>query len=123
MYTRLWNKYLPIIKILLKRALISEQTLEMNVTDFERAGVARKAGYKFLIRFSNGKVDNVISSSVLAKELSVLLLEDKVVNNLLAQNDYHISMNSKFQLNMLYIPKESLQDEPAIAGEAVATGG
>ena len=122
MYTRLWNKYLPIIKILLKRALTSEQTLHMNVTDFERAGVARKAGYKFLIRFSNGKVDNVISSSILAKELSVLLLEDKVVNNLLVQNDYHVSMNAKFQLSIIHIPKESLETEHATATESVATG-
>ena len=122
MYTRLWNKYLPIIKILLKRALTSEQTLDMNVTDFERAGVARKAGYKFLIRFSNGKVDNVISGSVLAKELSVLFLEDKVVNSLLVQNDYHISMNAKFQLSIIHIPKESQESEHATTSEAVSTG-
>ena len=36
MYTQIWNKYLPIIRILLKRSTGSDQTLNLNATDFER---------------------------------------------------------------------------------------
>ena len=44
MYTQIWSKYLPIIKILLKRSANGNQTLELNRIDFERAGTGRKAG-------------------------------------------------------------------------------
>lgn len=116
MYTQTWNKYLPIIKILLKRSVNSPQTLNLNVGDFEKLGSTRKSGYKFSILFSNGRVDNVISSSQMAKELSVVLLEDKMVKDLFTQNDYKIDMNAKFQLSIQYTSKAS-QTESAMVGE------
>jgi hypothetical protein len=105
MYTKIWDKYLPIIKILLKRAAGGDQVLNLNLTDFERAGIARKSGYKFTIQFSNGRVDNVISSVPLAKDLATALQEDPAVKSLLQQNDYHISMNPKYQLGIKFIPR------------------
>lgn len=106
MYTQIWNKYLPIIKILMKRAAGGDQVLDLNVTDFERAGVARKSGYKFTIQFSNGRVDNVISSMPLARDLAIAMQEDRSVKDLLLQNDYHISMNAKYQLSIKFIPRD-----------------
>ena len=98
MYTQIWNKYLPIIRILLKRSHTSDQVLNLNVTDFERAGAARKSGYKFAIHFVNGRVDNIISASPLAKDLAAVLLEDGMVRDLFSRNDYDITMNAKFHL-------------------------
>ena len=117
MYTQLWNKYLPIIKILLKRSLKGEQTLNLNVTDFERAGIARKGGSKFVIGFSKGKADNVIASSPLAKDLSTTLLQDAILKDLFLQNDYQITMNTKYQLVIKCIPVPMLEDE--VTTEAV----
>jgi hypothetical protein len=111
MYTQIWNKYLPIIRILMKKSVAGDQTLNMNLIDFERAGVARKSGYKFLIQLSNGRVDNVISSSELAKDLASVLLQDEVVKDLCTRNDYHISMNAKYQLGIKFIACEHLQEE------------
>jgi len=42
MYTNIWTKYLPIIRIVMKRSLTAEQTLVLNAPDFERAGMKRK---------------------------------------------------------------------------------
>lgn len=106
MYTQIWSKYLPIIRILLKKSAANDQVLNLNITDFERAGLARKAGYKFNILFSNGRVDNIISTSELAKDLASELLQDAVVKELFARNDYQISMNAKFQLSIKFIAKE-----------------
>lgn len=103
MYTQIWNKYLPIIRILLKRAAAEDQVFDLNVSDFKKSGAARKAGYKFLIQFSKGRVDNVISTSELAKDLAFVLLEDKQVKEWFVQNDYHIAMNAKFQLSIKMI--------------------
>ncbi len=119
MYTNVWNKYLPIIKILLKRAKNGDQVLDLNFSDFERAGIGRKAGYKFNIDFSKGKVHNVIINLPLASNLSSLLLQEPMVKELFMNNDYSISMNTKFQLGLKQIPApqtdEVHEEEPEVA--------
>jgi hypothetical protein len=100
MYTQVWTKYLPIIRILIKRSVTGEQVLDMNRIDFERAGSGRKAGYKFTIEFRKGRVGNLISSSPLASNLAAVLLQDAVLKDLFQKNDYDISLNTKFQLHI-----------------------
>ena len=117
MYTQIWNKYLPVIRILLKRSISGNQGLSLNVSDFQRAGVGRKSGYKFSIQFVNGRVDNIISTSALAKDLAALLLQDPVISGLFAQNDYHIDMDAKFHLEIKCFPKEVLHAETAVTPE------
>src|SRR4026208_131393 len=100
MYTHIWNKYLPIIKILLKRSANNDQTLDLNRIDFERAGSGRKAGYKFNIEFSKGRGRNVISGSPLASDLAVVLQQDGLMKNMFSENDYQLTLNTKFQLSI-----------------------
>jgi hypothetical protein len=98
MYVHVWNKYLPIIKILMKKSAAGNQTLDLNRIDFERAGSGRKAGYKFTIELVQGRVANVISGSPLASDLATVLLQEPTVRAVLATNDINISLNTKFQL-------------------------
>lgn len=98
MYTQIWSKYIPIIRILMKRTQNGDQSLDLNKIDFERVGMSRKAGYKFEIELVNGKVANLISSSMLASDLATLMLEDAAIKTLLAENNFTISLNTKFQL-------------------------
>lgn len=112
MYTQIWSKYLPIIKILLKRTLQGDQVLDLNRIDFERAGSGRKAGYKFSIEFNRGRVANIISGSALASDLAQVMLEDANIKPLLLSNHYVVSLNTKFQLSLKNVtPKEA--DEAA----------
>ncbi len=114
MYTNVWNKYLPIIRILLKKTAAADQTLDLNLPDFERAGIARKSGYKFNIVFSKGRVDNVIISSPLASNLAQVLLGDPVIKELFLKNDYNVGMNTKFQMSFkcLAQPQDEIPAEP-----------
>jgi len=100
MYTQLWSKYLPIIKILLKRTANGDQVLDLNRIDFERAGSGRKAGYKFNIEFNKGRVANIISGSALASDLAFVMLEDVNVKTILLENHFTVSLNTKFQLSL-----------------------
>ena len=100
MYTHIWLKYLPIIKILMKRAASGEQTLDLNRIDFERAGTGRKSGYKFTIELNNGRVANVISNSPLAPDLATVILQDDVIKGLLTTSNYQVSLNTRFQLSI-----------------------
>jgi len=120
MYTHIWLKYLPIIKILMKKAAAVDQNLALNRIDFERAGSGRKAGYKFTIEFSNGRVANVISTSPLAVDLAAVMLQDNAVKTLFATANYEISLNTKFQLSIKNTNPKAAEDsaeeqEPAEA--------
>ena len=108
MYTQTWSKYLPVIKILLKRSVSGEQHLALNVPDFEKKG-ARKAAEKFVFKFNKGKTNDMIRSSEIAKDLAFVLLNDAAANELISKNDYQISMNSKFQLSIQFIPELALE--------------
>jgi hypothetical protein len=100
MYNHIWKKYLPIIKILMKKSSAEDQVLDLNRVDFERAGTGRKAGYKFTIEFTDGKVGNVISGSALAMHLASVIMEDDSAKQILKENNYEVSLNTKFQLSI-----------------------
>ncbi len=100
MYNHIWRKYLPIIKILLKKSRTEDQMLILNRIDFEKAGTGRKAGYKFTIEFTDGKVGNVISGSPLAVNLAEVILEDEAAKETLIENNFEVSLNTKFQLTI-----------------------
>jgi len=119
MYTNVWAKYLPIIRIVLKRSITAEQILALNIQDFERAGLRRKSGYKFLIKFKDGKPANVIVDFPLASSLATTLMDDKVIKELISTNEFHVSLNPKFELTIKHIPHVNTVPENA---EEVANG-
>ncbi|MEO7800649.1 MAG: hypothetical protein ABIR81_01545 [Ginsengibacter sp.] len=98
MYSHIWKKYLPFINIHLKRSANGDQVLALNRGDFERAGTGRKAGYKFTIELSEGRVSNVISGSQLAVNLAGVMLENEATKQILKKGHYSVSLNTKFQL-------------------------
>lgn len=98
-YTQVWNKYLPVIRILLKRSASAEQNLGLNRIDFEKGSRGRKPACSFNIELIKGHF-RTISQSVPAKELVAALMEDEVSKSLLRQNTYSISLNSDFQLKI-----------------------
>lgn len=113
MYLHVWNKYLPIIKILMKRSAAGDQTLDLNRIDFEKAGSGRKAGYKFRIEFVHGRVANVISTSPLASDLAAALLNDAAARQILSVHDIDISLSTRFQLTIVNRQKNDRADEVA----------
>jgi hypothetical protein len=113
MYTNVWSKYLPIIRIVMKRSLVAEQVLALNTPDFERAGMKRKSGYKFSFGLKEGKLKNVIIDLPLASSLAGVLLEDSTINELIQTNEFYISLSAKYELTIRHIPHP---EEIAIAG-------
>lgn len=99
MYKQLWQKYVPIVRLLMKRSDAEPQTLELNRLDFDGAGV-KKSNLKFTIEFQNGKVSNIIHDSRIAMDLSDLLLENEQVNDILSEQDVVISVNTKYQMTI-----------------------
>jgi len=84
----------------MKKSVTEEQVLDLNRIDFERAGTGRKAGYKFKIEFTDGKVGNVISGSTLAMHLAQVILEDDAAQEILKEHNFEVSLNTRFQLTI-----------------------
>lgn len=99
MYTHIWNKYLPVIKILLKKSANGEQKMGLNRTDFEKGNKTRKPACSFNVEITNGRF-NTVSQSAAAKDLVTVLLEDEVSKALVRRNHYKLSLNSDFQLSI-----------------------
>ncbi|HZH99969.1 MAG TPA: hypothetical protein VEX63_02415 [Flavisolibacter sp.] len=110
MYTNVWLKYLPALRIVLKKSMTEEQVFRLNAGDFERVGLSRKSGYKFNLQFRNGKVPNIIIDLPVATSLATVLTEDQRIMELFAENEFHISMNGKFELTITHF---ALKAEPA----------
>lgn len=113
MYTYIWNKYFPVIRILMKRSANAEQMLELNRVDFERSGKGRKAIYKFEIAFIDGRPPGMIGDNQLAQSLVPVLMRDDITKELLMQNNYEFSFDTKYQLHIKNIKKQEvpLQEE------------
>ncbi len=99
-YASVWSKYLPIIRILMKRAAVAEQTLIMNRIDFEKAGGTRKAGYKFTISFIKAKPDIILAANEMIQSFITAILEDEMIKQQMLKSDYTFSFSGKFELQI-----------------------
>lgn len=112
-FAAVWSKYLPAIKILIKKAAVTEQLLGMNRNDFEKIVGIKKSGYRFAITFSNGRADALFSGNDIVQAFISVMLEDATIQALFSQNNYAFSFSSKYQLQIKNtgLPKEALPTE------------
>jgi len=99
MYTSTWKKYLPVIKLLLKKSATAEQSFKLNRTDFEKNNRNRKPACSFNIGLTKGKF-NVLTQSAPAKDLVEVLMQDEGAKTLLRANQYTISLDSDLVLKI-----------------------
>ena len=109
MFLQTWNRYLPVIKILLKRSVNAEQTLDMNSSDFHRASGGKKVKYTFSIQLVKGRGQAGENFPPIAKDLVSVLQQDNTTNKFMQQRELEFSMNSSFQL---YIKNNTLVEKP-----------
>lgn len=97
-YLQLWKKYMPVIRLLLKKS--GDQKLQLYRHEFETTGVRNKSGYSFNIEMVNGKVMNKISGTAVAKDLVQSMNENPDLNAWLKSQNIKISMGRSFELNL-----------------------
>ncbi len=128
MYLQTWNKYLPVIRILLKRSIAGPQQMSLNRIDFETGGSrTRKLTCSFNIQLERGRLVT-LSQSVTVKNLLEVLQQDDAVAQLMRQNMYEINLTNAFQLTITNItpvleeetPEEAEVTEGAVEAIAVA---
>ena len=99
MYTYTWKKYLPVIRILLKRSATASQVLTVNRIDFEKANRVKKPVVSFSVELAKGRVIT-INPPLPAKDLLEVLLEDEITRKLIRDNKYFIKFTSSFELHI-----------------------
>lgn len=102
MFIQTWKKYLPVILFLMKRSSKGQQTLDMNLTDFERASGGKKIRLNFSnIIFDNGRVDHDSNHAGLVTDLIMVLHESKPAEILMQYQQFSFSMNINCQLMII----------------------
>jgi hypothetical protein len=99
-YLQTWKKYIPVIRLHLKRSLTEDQSFKLNITDFESAGDRGKSGYTFNLNLENGKVTNNVSGSAVARDLFEALKNDEAIKVLLQDKSIKISVGKSFLLSI-----------------------
>ena len=99
-YTSVWFKYIPVLRILIKKSATEEQVFPFNRIDFERAGYARKSGYKFTVSFENNRTNIIFAGNELIQTFVSVLQEDEIISQLLINNNYTFIFSSKFVLHI-----------------------
>jgi hypothetical protein len=118
-YLQTWKKYLPVIRLHIKRSLVDEQSFKLNITDFESAGDRGKSGYTFSLQMENGKVTNNISGSAVARDLFEALKSDEAIKAMLSDKSIKISVGKTFLFSIKTTHISSYKAEPAADSEVV----
>ncbi|WP_374950321.1 hypothetical protein [Mucilaginibacter sp.] len=113
-YLTTWRKYIPVIRLHLKRSFTEDQSFKLNITDFESAGDRGKSGYTFSLQMENGKVINNISGSAVARDLHEALKTDETIKAMIQDKAIKISVGKSFVFSIKTTHLSSYKpEEPA----------
>jgi len=113
-YTQLWKKYLPVIRLLLKKTADTDQKLQIYKHEFASTGAKNKLGYIFNLEIVNGKAVNKSAAIAVSFDLLNVLNDNELTNEWLKGKSVKISVNKACELTMMYL------DKP-VASEAIVT--
>lgn len=99
MYTYTWKKYLPLIRILLKRSPGKATPVQLNSMDFDKERFKVRRSHAFTIDLLSGRISN-IGSSKIAQELIEIVGGDEVCHQLIKKSNYRIDFSNSCQLSI-----------------------
>jgi hypothetical protein len=109
-YLQLWMKYIPVIRLLLKRSECENQKLQLYKHEFENGG-KDKTGYAFGFDMINGKVLNNVRSTAVATDLLQMLDNNSDIRNWLKEHNVRFSMDKTLELHIdkieIAVPSEN----------------
>lgn len=97
-YLSLWTKYLPIIRIQIKKSFEKEVSLKLNSSEFKAVGDRKLSGYTFNLEIEHGKVANDISGTAVARDLYEVLSNDQIIVEFIKDKRIKLNMDKSFTL-------------------------
>jgi len=89
----LWTKYLPVFRILLKKAVNEGQQLTLSKIELAAVDNRKNPNFSFNLEILNGKVENSISVAPMGKDLFAVLNGDQLIRNFMVDKKINIQMN------------------------------
>ena len=88
----LWTKYLPAIRILLKKAVNEEQQFTLSKIELQAVDNRKNVNFSFNLEISNGKVESGLGVSQMGKDLFNVLNSDQLVRKFMLDKKIMIQM-------------------------------
>jgi hypothetical protein len=99
-FLALWTKYLPVIRILLKKAVNEEQQIPVGKMELQSIDNRKNASFSFNMEIINGKVENSIGVQPMGKDLFSVLNSDSVVRTFMLDKNINIQMTKSSLLTI-----------------------
>ena len=91
-YLALWTKYLPAIRILLKKSIVEEQQMAVGRLELQSIDTRKNSNFSFNMAITHGKVENRLGMHAMGKDLFSVLSGDAVVRTFLKDKNVFIEM-------------------------------
>jgi hypothetical protein len=88
----LWTKYLPAIRILLKKAVNEEQQFTLSKIELQAVDNRKNVNFSFNLEISNGKVESGLGVSPMSNDLFNVLNGDLLVRRFMLDKKIMIQM-------------------------------
>jgi hypothetical protein len=118
-FLTLWAKYLPVIRILLKKSVNGEQQVSLGKMELKSVDNRKNANYSFNLEISKGKVENRIGSAAIGKDLFTILTNDSMVNDFMRDKTISIRMGNASLMTIKSDPIQVVQAETAVVAEDI----
>ncbi len=92
-FLTLWMKYLPAIRILIKRSVNEGQQISLGKMELQSVDNRKNANFSFNLEISKGKVENNIGVAPIGKDLFSVLSNDLVIRNFMGDKNIIIQMS------------------------------
>ncbi|HEY4289571.1 MAG TPA: hypothetical protein VGN00_20865 [Puia sp.] len=91
-FLALWTKYLPAIRIMLKKAINEEQQITLSKMELQSVDNRKNVNFSFDLPISNGKMENSLAVAQIGKDLFAVLNGDSAVRSFMAEKKINIQM-------------------------------
>jgi hypothetical protein len=91
-FLSLWTKYLPAIRILLKKAVTEKQQITLSKMELHSIDSRKNVNFSFDLEISNGKVENSMMVPHMGKDLFSILNGDPIVRKFMQDKKINIHM-------------------------------
>lgn len=100
-YVHLWNKYRPAILKFMIDSANGPQEYKFSKHEFQQVNPNEKGGHSFILRVFQGRAENNIKTSDVAKDLLVTLNRSKKASELIEDSLYEFTLDKFFNLHII----------------------
>jgi hypothetical protein len=91
-FLALWTKYLPAIRILLKKAITEKQQITLSKMELQSIDNRKNVNFSFDLEIANGKIENSLLVPQMGKDLFSVLNGDALVRKFMLDKKVNIHM-------------------------------